>query len=183
MNAVKFQSLLDDLGACADAVEWARGKDLHTVWTTCRRGDWLLWLCGRMVDKPNWPTRKQLVLAACSCAETSLKYVPSGEDRQRVAIETARKWARGTATIEEVRQAAADAYAYAYAASAAASAAAYVAYVAYAAAYVAAYVASAAAAASAAANAANADAAYAKALAECAELVRRELSEPLKESV
>ena len=163
MNATEFQSLLGDLGACVDAVKWAQDKDLHTVWTTCRRGDWLLWLCGRMVDKPNWPTRKQLVLAACSCAETSLKYVPSGEDRQRVAIETARKWARGTATIKEVRQAAADAYAYAYAASAAASAAAYVAY----------------AAAADAADAASA--ARAKALAECAEIVRLELPEPSRE--
>ena len=73
MNAVKFQSLLDDLGACADAVEWARGKDLHTVWTTCERGDWLLWLCGKMVDKPGWPTHKHIVLAACACAENQAR--------------------------------------------------------------------------------------------------------------
>ena len=115
MNATEFQDLLDDLSACAEAVKWARDKDLHTVWTTCERGDWLLWLCGKMVDKPGWPTRVQLVLAACSCAETSLKYVPLGEDRPRVAIETARKWVYGKATIEEVRQAASSATNAAYA--------------------------------------------------------------------
>jgi hypothetical protein len=76
-----------------------------------------------------------------------------GEDRPRVAIETVRKWAYGKATIEEVRQAASSATNAAYAANAATYAA----------------------------NAAYA--AYDKALAECAELVRRELSEPLKESV
>jgi len=180
MNAAKFQSLLGDLCACQEAVKWARGKDLHTVWITCERGNWLLWLCGKMVDKPGWSTRAQLVLAACSCAETSLKYVPSGEDRPRAAIETARKWARGKATIEEVRRAAAAANA-ANAANAAAYAAAYAAA---AAAYAAAYADAAAAAAADAADADYAaDAAYAKALAECAELVRRELSEPLKESV
>jgi hypothetical protein len=146
LNPTEFQSLLSDLGACQEAVIWAKGKSLAQTWRTCERGDWLLWLCGKMVDKPGWSTRAQLVLAACSCAETSLKYVPSGEDRPRAAIETARKWARGKATIEEVRRAAA------------------------------------AANAADAADAA-ADAAYAKALAECAELVRRELSEPLKESV
>ena len=147
MNAAKFQSLLGDLCACQEAVKWARGKDLHTVWITCERGDWLLWLCGKMVDKPGWSTRAQLVLAACSCAETSLKYVPEGEDRPRAAIETARKWARGKATIEEVRRAAA------YAADYAAAAAAY-------------------AAAAAAAYAYDADATKKKVLKECADIVR-----------
>jgi hypothetical protein len=156
LNPTEFQSLLYDLGACQEAVIWAKGKSLAQTWRTCKRGDWLLWLCGKMVDKPNWPTRKQIVLAACSCAETSLKYIPSGEDRPRVAIETARKWAHGKATIEEVRQAA-DAVAVAYAAYAVAYAVAYAAR----AAYAAANAANAAAYAAPAAHAANAAAAAA----------------------
>ena len=103
LSPTEFQSLLSDLGACNEAVQWAKGKSLAQVWRTCKRGDWLLWFCGKMVDKPGWPTRKQVVLAACACAETALKFVKSGEDRPRIAIETARKWARGRATIEEVR--------------------------------------------------------------------------------
>ncbi len=58
------------------------------------------------------------VLAACACARTSLRYVPVGETRPLVAIETAERWARGEATLEEVRVAK---RAAAYAANAAAS--------------------------------------------------------------
>ena len=135
MKSKEFMQLLDSLGACSVAKRWAEGKSFHVVWITCKRGDWLLWLCGKMDDKKGWPTRKQLVLAACACAETALKYVPEGEERPRIAIETARKWARGKATLEQVKEAANNAhyaaaaayaaYAYAYAAAADAAAAAY----------------------------------------------------------
>ena len=131
MNAEQFENLLHELDACSLAVEWAHGKTLHVVWNTCNRGDWLLWLAGKMADKKGWPTRKQLVLAACACAEQALKYVPKSEERPKKAIQIARAWARGKATIEEVRNAADAAYA-AYAADAAyaayAASAAYAAY-------------------------------------------------------
>ena len=87
----------------------------------------LLKICGA-VD------RRRIVLAACAVAEISLKYVPAREDRPRLAIEAARRWARGNATVGEVRAAADAAYAAArnyadsaayYAARAAASAAYY----------------------------------------------------------
>ena len=63
------------------------------------------------------------MLAACACAETALKYVKPGEDRPHKAIETARAWARGEASIDDVRKAAyaADAAYAAYAAYAAAA--------------------------------------------------------------
>ena len=134
MNAKQFAALLVELNACSEAQEWAGGKSLAVVWKTCKRGDWLLWLCGKMADKPNWPTRKEVVLAACDCAKLALKYVPKGEERPRKCLETVRAWAAGNATIHEVRtaRAAADAYAaaayaaaaYAYAADAYAYAAA-----------------------------------------------------------
>ena len=125
MNSKEFSQLLRKIGACAEACEWAKGKSLAGAWEQCERGDWLLWLCGRMVDTEGWPTRKELVLAACACAETALKYVKAGEDRPRIAIETARKLVRGEATFQEVRDAAAAAAYAAYAAAAAAAAAAY----------------------------------------------------------
>ena len=62
----------------------------------------LLKICGA-VD------RRRIVLAACAVAEVSLKYVPAREDRPRLAIEAARRWTRGAASVEEVRAAAADA--------------------------------------------------------------------------
>ena len=129
MNTQEFSRLLCDIGACVEAREWAKGKSLADVWKQCERGDWLLWLCGRMADKDGWPTRREVVLAACACAETALKYVKAGEERPRIAIETARKWTRGEANLDEVRAAAAAYAAYAadaayaaYAASAAAAA-------------------------------------------------------------
>ena len=107
MTAKKFEELLNELGACSSAVEWAHGKTLHVFWKTCQRGDLLLWLAGKMADKKGWHTRKQIVLAACVCAETALKYAPKGEERPKKAIQTARAWAKGKATIEEVWAAAA----------------------------------------------------------------------------
>ena len=157
MNAKQFSALLVELNACSEAQEWASGKSLAVVWKTCKRGDWLLWLCGKMAKKPNWPTRKEVVLAACDCAKLSLKHVPAGEKRSRKCLETVRAWTSGNATLYEVR--------------AAADAAAYAAYAAYAAVGAAAY---ASAAASAAADA-DADAARTKTLAKCAVLVRKRL--------
>jgi hypothetical protein len=199
MKSQEFMQLLDSLYACSEAKEWAQGKSFHVFWTTCKRGDWLLWLCGTMAGKKGWPTRKQIVLAACGCAETAPKYVKADEDRPRIAIKTARQWARGKATLQQVRDAAAasDA-AYAsyvgnavyYAAYAAYyPAAAYASYVgnavysaafaAAAAVYSAAFAAAAAAAAYYPAYAAySAAAARTKVLADCAKIVRRELKEP-----
>ncbi len=159
MNAKQFSALLIELNACSEARVWASGKSLAVVWKTCKRGDWLLWLCGKMADKPDWPTRKEVVLAACDCAELSLKHVSSGENRPRKCIETTRAWASGNATLDEVRavrRSAAEAAAAAEAAYAAADAAA-------------AYAAEAADAYAAAA------AARTKTLAKCAVLVRKRL--------
>ena len=107
MNAPEFMKLLQELRACADAREWAEGKDLAQVWQECQRGDWLLWLCVKMADHAGWPTRKEVVLAACACAEVALKYVRPGEERPRIVIETVRRWTQGLAKIGEVRSAAA----------------------------------------------------------------------------
>ena len=110
----------------------------------------MLWLAGRIdID------RKLLVSAACACAEPALAFVRAGEDRPRLAIEVARAWCVGTATLDDVRAAAAAAYAAYDAAAAAADAAAdAAAYAAAHAAYAAAYAAHAANAASYAAYAA-----------------------------
>ena len=165
--------LLKKHNACPEATEWVRASDKPTareIWESCERGDWALWIAARLeID------RKLIVTAACLCARQSLVHVRPGEDRPRIAIETAERWARGEATIEEVREA--------RRAAAGAAAAAYAAYAAYAAAYAAAAAdaadaayatdaAYAAAAADAAAAAAAAAAARRKSLAESARLVR-----------
>ena len=186
MNAQEFAQLLRKLGACEAARAWAKGKSLAEVWEQCERGDWLLWLCARMLGKEGWPTHPQIILAACDCAETALKYVKLGEERPRIAIETARRFAAGSATINEVRTAAYAAYAAyadaayaAYAAYAAAAYAADAAYAAYAYAADAAYAAAAYAADAAYAAAYAADAAARKkSQTQCADLVRARLTIP-----
>ena len=96
-----FTQKLKELNACKEAVEWVDGRSLRKCWQVADRGDWMLWLAAKVgVD------RKLLVLAACDCAETALKHVPEGEDRPRKAIETARAWCDGKATIEDVEAAA-----------------------------------------------------------------------------
>jgi len=139
-----WQDNLVRLSACNEAVEWAQNYETFpAAWKACKRGDWMLWLAARSgVD------RKVLVLAACACARTALKYVAKGEERPRVAIETAERWARGEVTIAEVIAAAYAAYS------------AYTTYAVYAA-----YAADAVYAAAYAAYAADADAAYAAAYA------------------
>ena len=112
--------------ACTEAVEWARTQpDYATAWAVCERGDWLLWLIGRLSGPPDSESRRRLVGAAADCEALALPIFEArypGDTRPRVAIETARRYARGEATAEECGTAAAYA-AYAYAAYAYASAA------------------------------------------------------------
>ncbi len=100
MTNAKLKTYLKRVNACVESIEWLGERDLATAWSECERADWLLWLAAKRCD------RKAVVLAACACARKALKYVPKGEDRPRIAIETAEAWTRGEATIEQVRTAA-----------------------------------------------------------------------------
>jgi len=177
-----WTSQLVALGACPDAIRWARKyPTFDAAWSACERGDWLLWYACRVSGGPESESRRRVVLAACDCAELALPTYERrypGDNRPRRAIETARRWARGEAgiTLSDVHavsaaayaayaDAAADADAAAYAAAYAAHAAAYAAYAAY--------------AADAAAYAVSA--AYAtriKTLRTCADIVRRHYPTP-----
>jgi len=96
MTNEKLREFLTYRDACQSAMNWLGDRDSARMWAECERPDWLLWWAGQVVS------RQELVLAACDCAETALRYVPEGEDRPRLAIETARRWARGEATVKEV---------------------------------------------------------------------------------
>jgi hypothetical protein len=135
-----WSDVLTRMSACDGAVEWARTQPSYAVaWRRCQRPDWLLWLAGRC--SRTLTQRRAIVLAACDCAETALRFVPAGEVRPAEAIRVARAWCRGRTTLEAVRVAAdaaaydapnADAAAYAaYAAAVAVAAAAAVAVAAY----------------------------------------------------
>lgn len=110
---MNHKHVLRRLGACRQATDWYNNQDSQDAWESCPRGDWLLWLAEKLeID------HKSIVLAACDCAELSLKYVPGSEDRSRKLIEAARAWCRDEASIDDVRNAA-DAIVYAVAAAAA----------------------------------------------------------------
>ena len=115
-----FREQLVEMDACAEAVEWVGDKTLAEAWATCERADWMLWL----VSKIDGSYTPRLRLATCACARTSLKYVPAGEDRPRLAIECAERYARGEATKDELAAARAAAGAAAGAAAWAAARAA-----------------------------------------------------------
>ena len=89
MNTNELNRLLIKLGACSDAVEWAKPYGLQEAWERCKRPEWMLWLVDRMSERAGWPSRKEGVLAACACARTTLKYVAVGEKRPLLAIEAA----------------------------------------------------------------------------------------------
>jgi hypothetical protein len=114
-----FQRTLAKLSACPEAVEWVGDRTMAQAWAECERADWMLWLLAKL-DGCYSP---RLRLAACACARTALQYVPDGEDRPRLAIECAERFARGEATDAELRAAGAAAEAAAWAAGDAARAA------------------------------------------------------------
>ena len=168
-NKLSIADKLASLGACPEAVDWVRKHDQQSeqeMWDDCIRGDWMLWICGKLSGTPESKRRKQLVKAACACARLALQYVKKGEHRPRICIETAEAWANGEATIEKVRNARAASYAaYAAAASPTQTPAAAASY--------AASAADASYAASAASYAADAAATHSKILSDCADIVRK----------
>jgi len=108
MDTATFLRHLAALDACHEARAWvATQPDAATAWATCPRADWLVWLLGELHIRGAL-SRQTLVLAACACAETALRHAHARDDCPRLAIEAARRWARGEATVEEVRAASDD---------------------------------------------------------------------------
>jgi hypothetical protein len=168
------------LDPCHEAWEWLDAnadETPETLYNTCRRGDWLLWLAARAGVE-----RKAVALAACDCADTVKHLVP---ESARNTTDVVRDYLDGKATIDDVKEArrkAAAAANAAVAATAAAYTAAAAAYTATNAAYRATNPVHAAYAAAdahyAASYAAYIDAAAAreKSLKESADIVRRRIS-------
>lgn len=167
-----------ELSACGESIEWLETlpNSVDPIgWAECDRGDWMMWLVAKLLD------RRTTVTLACRCARLALRHVPVGEPRPLAAIEAAEGWVRGEVSIKDVRIASDAAYAaYAtfdatYTAATAAYAASSAATAAYAAAATAAYVADWTSVLAAAANRTSVLAAAAdrtSVLTECADIVR-----------
>ena len=166
-----WSTQLDAMGACSDAVAWARTQpSLAAAWRTCKRGDWMLWLAGRRIGTSGSRAHRRVVLAAAKCARLALPIWTAehpDDDRPRLAIVAAERWAR--IPTDENKTAASDVAYVAGTCSAAAFAAA-----AFAAAASAAAASATTFAASAAAAASDASAAtHKRSLARSAAIVRR----------
>jgi hypothetical protein len=146
MKKLSVKRILRNAGACKESIDWCNEHSIRTLkeaWTKCPRGDWLLWFAGKRAGTVGSVSRRKLVLASVACARLALpifeKRFPN-DNRVRECLDTTEAYARGSASLEDVRTAsaayAAYANAYADAANAAADAAnaAYVASAAYAAA-------------------------------------------------
>ena len=139
----KLEQFLIRNNACSDGLKFAKNLTLEEFWTTCHRGDWILWLFAKM--NPN--NFRELTLAKGHCANTARHLME--DERSTKAVDVAIAFGEGKATRGEL-DAAADAARVARVARAA-----YAAYAAYAASD------AADAAYAAYAAAADADAAYA----------------------
>jgi hypothetical protein len=189
--AEPLAALLQTGPTLAWAIEHLPDSTLLQAWTACRDARVLLRLYARTGDDAG------LVRAACACARQALRWVPSGEDRPRLAIEAAEAWARAkphanlffaAAYARDAAHASAHAHASAYARVAAARAAIAAVYAVYTAAAAAAATVdaaadNAAATVDAAAAAATVDAAAGQepmnqALARLADVVRATVSCP-----
>ena len=118
-----MKKLLKELDACFPAIEWAADKSWEEIYSTCHRGDWLLWL----FKKVNPTDKRLLTLAKAHCVNTVCHLMK--DERSLNAIKVAIDYGNNLATDEELNAAYADAYAaYAAAADAADAAADYAAY-------------------------------------------------------
>lgn len=108
MNHIDY---LQSLGACQEAVNYARGFDsLQAAWDVCERGDWMMWLVARTMDRNDEPQLRKLTLAKGRCAETVIDLMT--DERSKNAVRVAIAFGEGRATRQELNDGAdADAYA------------------------------------------------------------------------
>ena len=100
-----FKETLIELDACKEAIIWAGDKDFKTVYETCERGDWLLWLYART----NKDDLRRLTLAKAHCANTVRDLM--NDKRSTDAIDIAILFGEGKATLEQLNAASLASYA------------------------------------------------------------------------
>jgi len=134
---MKAKHLLEIIGACSQAIEWAGEMTIEEAWNTCERGDWMLWFYSKQYPE----NIRELTLAKGHCANTVRHLMK--DERSINAVDAAISFGEGKISEDKLKCAAYAAYAVAYCSYAAAAAADVDAYASYAASY-AAYAAAAA---------------------------------------
>ena len=130
-----MKELLIRFYACEEAQIWAKGKSWQEIYNTCHRGDWLLWLFARTMNRDNEDEFKLLTLAKAHCANTVRHLMK--DKRSTDAIDGCFDYVEGRIDRQQLQQLAAAADdaaddAFAYAPNAAVYAAAYADYADYA---------------------------------------------------
>ena len=102
MNHVE---ILKKMVVCEEARIWADTQpDFETAWRNCKRSDWMMWLLQHAkvaITDAEWR------LLACDIAESALKYIKDAKVKAtcEATIETARRFAFGDATVDELHAA------------------------------------------------------------------------------
>jgi hypothetical protein len=92
-----LQTKLKELGACNEAIEWAKDYDtLQEAWDNCQRGHWMIWL----VTKMEWSNEKDLRLMAVAFARQVQHLMK--DQRSINALDVAERYANGEANIDEL---------------------------------------------------------------------------------
>lgn len=97
-----IQSLYKALRLPAAPPKVRRCTTLAEAWARCTNGSWMLQVVRLLSGGEFSDARRPLVLAACECAEVVLPSFEArrpGEGRPRAAIELARRWALGDASV------------------------------------------------------------------------------------
>lgn len=95
---------IEHLCPCCEAMNWLTSyQDAQKAWDGCHRGDWMLWLLGRLIEPNTGDEHKRLVFTAAQCARLALPHTK--DERALICIQTVERWTRGEATIDEVRAA------------------------------------------------------------------------------
>ena len=115
-----MKKLLLSLNACNEAVEWADGKSWKEFFETCHRGDWLLWLFYKTMNRESETDFALLTIAKGHCANTVRHLMK--DVRSTDAVDAAINYSGDRGSLKDAANAANAAYA-AYAAYAAANAA------------------------------------------------------------
>jgi hypothetical protein len=102
-----YIDLLISIGACRDAVEWCRGHPtLEAAWAVCERGEWMLWLLGRLDRSKPWSDeRKPLIACVVECAALAPEAGEDYELARQWCLDATERWTRGEADRDEVEAA------------------------------------------------------------------------------
>jgi hypothetical protein len=70
MEKNEYIRAIKKLGACEEAVKDAHNfKTSKELWAACERGDWMLWLIGRTIQRSDETALRKLTLVKARCAK------------------------------------------------------------------------------------------------------------------